>query len=209
MSRYARVVSDEATRLQAIGIQIIDDDQEPAVRAECSRIARQLENLGVKIIGLLPATPDVAVPALAVQLGRAIVDLTGTTVAVIDANVHWPGLSAISSPPVATTAAAKAGDDRIFATHWLRGSLALLTPPRAGVAGAGLPELQRVIQHGHELFAHLVVDLTGFDRLGEHLAAVALLEGVFIVGRAGKTREKDLLRWQQELPDHLGVLLIG
>jgi hypothetical protein len=192
-------VADEAARLKALGISIVDDDVAPAVRAECSRIARGLDGVGVKIVGLLPATADVAVPGLAVQLGRAMVDLTGATVAVIDANVYWPALAKLSGEQEADG----------FATHWLRGSLALLTPSRAGVAGAGLPELRRAIAEGRELFAHIVVDLTGFDRLGEHLAAAELVQGVVIVARAGRTTERELLRWNEELPENLGVLLLG
>ena len=81
----------------------------------------------------------------------------------------------------------------MFATRWLRGQLALLTPPRAGEAGAGVPQLARVIQHSIELFSHVLVDLTGFEKLGEHLAAIEMMDGVVVVARAGRTTEDELL----------------
>ena len=97
----------------------------------------------------------------------------------------------------------------MFATRWLRGQLALLTPPRAGEAGAGVPQLARVIQHSNELFSHVVIDLTGFKKLGEHLAAIEMMDGVIVVARAGYTTESELLRLNHEMPrhSHLGVLL--
>jgi hypothetical protein len=97
----------------------------------------------------------------------------------------------------------------MFATRWLHGQLALLTPPRVGEAGAGVPQLARVIQHSAELFAHVLVDLTGFKKLGEHLAAIDMVDAVVVVARAGRTTEHELLRVNHELPPHrnLGVIL--
>ena len=97
----------------------------------------------------------------------------------------------------------------MFATRWLRGQLALLTPPRAGEAGAGVPQLARVIQHSIEIFSHVVIDLTGFKKLGEHLAAFEMVDGVIIVARAGRTTDDELLRLNHEVPRtlNLGVLL--
>ena len=55
------------------------------------------------------------------------------------------------------------------------------------------------------------VDLTGFDRLGEHASAAACMDGVVLVGLAHRTREKDVLRFVNEMPESrfLGVLLVG
>jgi hypothetical protein len=193
-------------QLDQIGIHVADDDEDPGVRAECARIARHLLANGTRVVGLLPATRDTAVPPLAVQLGLSLVELSGATVAVVDANVHWPALSRLVelSPQ-------RADDEAFFATRWLRDSLALLTPPQAGEAGAGLPELARLIEHGRDLFAFMIADLTGFDLLGEHLGAMDLMQGVLVVAPAGKIKEDQLLRWNQEVPSNrrLGVLLVG
>ena len=101
-------------------------------------------------------------------------------------------------------------DESAFATRWLRGTLALLTPPRAGAAGAGLPQLARLIQHSSELFAHVLVDLTGFRKIGEHLAAIEMCDAVVVIARAGRTREDALLQLRDELSKQLmGVVLLG
>ena len=119
--------------------------------------------------------------------------------------MRWPAISQIALGDRPDD------DESLFATRWLRGSLALLTPPRAGDAGAGLPQLARVIQTAGEIFAHLLVDLTGFKKIGEHLAAIEMMDAVVVVARAGITREDELLRLNHELPQHLslGVLLAG
>jgi hypothetical protein len=199
-------MSEEDARLASIGIHVANDADDPGVRAECSRIARQLLRARRRVIGLVPATRDAAVPPVAVQLGLALVELSGTTVALVDANVRWPALSRIVEE-----APRKEDDEAFFATRWLRGSLALLTPPQAGEAGAGLVELARAIDHGKELFAVMLADLTGFDVLGEHLGAMSLVDGVVLVAPAGKISEGQLLRWQHDVPGDrlLGVLLIG
>jgi len=193
-------------RLEQIGIYVADDDEDPGVRAECARVARHLLTSGTRVVGLLPATRETAVPPLAVQLGLSLVELSGATVAVVDANVHWPALSRIVE-----AAPQREDDEAFFATRWLRSSLALLTPPQAGEAGAGLPELERLIHHGRDLFAFMIADLTGFDLLGEHLGAISLMQGVLLVAPAGQIKEAQLMRWNQEVPPNrrLGVLLVG
>jgi hypothetical protein len=192
-------VNDQRIRaqLESAGLSVASD---PEVRTECIRVASRLRHTGKKIFGLLPAGDDVAVPPIGVQLGLALTEVTGATVAFVDANLRWPAISAL------------AGDEggSAFATRWLHETLALLTPPRAGAAGAGLPQLARLIQHSSELFAHALVDLTGFRRIGEHLAAIEMCDGVVVVARAGKTSEQSLLRVRHELgPQLFGVLLTG
>lgn len=208
--RYARAVSGKAHPLGVLGLP--DFDRPPAeVRGECIRVGRRLHHLGRRVVGLLPASREVAVVPIALQIGRALSEVRqGATIGVVDANLRWPAMSpeAIKEWP---TGPGGRDDDPVFTTRWLRPSLALLTPKRIGAAGAGLPELARVIQEGFELFAHMLVDLTGFRELGEYLAAIEMLDGVVVVARAGVTREGDLLRLQHALPasHNLGVLLVG
>ena len=200
-------VSDEVedARLKSLGIQIITDREDFKVHAECIRVARRLRNSRRRIVGMVPAAAHVAVAPLAIQLGMALAELTGATIGIVDANVRWPAFSALAAEEQ------RGPEDLIFATRWLRGSLALLTPPRAADPGAGVPQLDRVIRYGSDLFAHVLIDLTGFDLLGDHLAAFDHCDALIGVGRAGKTREDDLLRLQRDLPvlKYLGVLLVG
>jgi hypothetical protein len=194
-------VLDDVT-MEALGIWL-DDASAVALRIDCIPVAHRIKSAGRRIIGLLPASADVGVMAAGVQLGLALVDVANTTAAYVDANVRWPGI------PENAVGASADDDESKFATRWLSGQLALLVPPRAGEAGAGVPQLARVIQHSIELFSHVVVDLTGFKKLGEHLAAFDMVDGVIIVARAGLTTEAELLRLNHELPRHanFGVLL--
>jgi len=191
-------ISEHREQLQTVSELEQWTDVDPVVRDECVRVARRI--VGAKVVGLLPASNDIGVPGVGVQLGLALAEVSLGTVAFVDANLRWP---AILSAEVANA--------EPFATRWLRGSLALLTPQRIQAAGAGVPQLRQLLASGSELFAHVLVDLTGFKKLGEHLAAMQLVDGVVIVARVGRTTEGELLRLGHELPAsrNLGVMLTG
>jgi hypothetical protein len=213
-----KTVAREEARLHALGLSEVGDKADGDVHSEAVRIARRLNAARQKVIGFIPATSKVAVPPIALQLGSALVELTGATVAFVDANVRYPALSAMAAEgeedPIEERAAAAAqadGRPRVFRTRWLRGSLAVLTPPAAELAGEAVPALARLLLDGVDLFEYVLVDLTGFDILGEHASAAACMDAVVLVGRAHRTRERDLLRFLREMPSSrfLGVLLVG
>lgn len=174
------------------------------VAAACARIARKLRDDGARVVGFVPSDEQVGVPGLLVQMGLSLCDLTGSTVAVVDANVRYPGLPAIDegTPALAST---------VFSTRWLRGSLALLTPPHAERAGCVVPQLARALLECADLFGHVLVDLTGFELLGEHATAAACMDAVAVVGRIGTSRATDLAQLARLMPRgrFLGVLLVG
>jgi hypothetical protein len=145
------------------------------------------------------------VPPIAIHLGLALCDLSGATVAVVDANVRYPGLAKVSS------GRSRDRDESVFSTRWLRGSLALLSPPKVERAGEVVPQLARVLLDGADLFAHVLVDLTGFELLGEHASAAACMDAVALVARAHRTREQQLVELSYLMPHgrFLGVLLVG
>ena len=64
---------------------------------------------------------------------------------------------------------------------------------------------------GSDLFEHVLVDLTGFELLGEHASAAACMDAVALVGRAHNTREKELLELARLMPRgrFFGILLVG
>src|SRR5258708_7214488 len=99
LTRYASSValSDEEARLKKLGIVVISDTDDHGVHSECIRVAQRLRQRGRKIVGLVPASADVAVPPIAVQIGLALVELSGATVALVDANVRWPAFSALAA----------------------------------------------------------------------------------------------------------------
>lgn len=187
-----------------MGIHVITDEEDPLVRAECIRMARRIHLGRHKVIGFIPAAGHVAVPPVLIQLGMALTELTGSTIAVVDANVRWPGLAGLVTGPESDAGS-------VFKTTWVRGSLALLTPPRTEHSGEAVPALARLLSSGCDRFAHVLVDLTGFDQLGEHAGAAACMDAVVLLARAGKSRERDLLTYERAVPVHrfMGVLLIG
>jgi hypothetical protein len=190
--------------LAQIGVPL-DGPDAGELRAACARIARRIHSERIRVVGFVPADDTVAVPPLLIHLGLALCDMTGATVAVVDANVRYPALAEI--------ARGQAPDhgESVFSTRWLRGSLALLSPPRVERAGEVVPQLARVLIDGADLFAHVLVDLTGFELLGEHASAAACMDGVALVGRAHRTREQELVALADLMPHGrlLGVLLVG
>jgi hypothetical protein len=192
--------ADDAV-LVALGIEPGDGE----LKAACARVARRLHDERVRVVGFVPAEDGVAVPPVLIQLGIALTELTGATIAVVDANVRYPGLSGLSRDQKTDS------DESVFSTRWLYGSLALLSAPNVESAGQVVPQLARVLIDGSDLFAHVLVDLTGFELLGEHGSAAACMDAVALVGRTHRTREKDLLELARFMPPgrFLGVLLVG
>lgn len=199
-----RIALEEVARLAEVGIHIVGDEA-PEVRAECMRIARRLLLEQTKVIGFIPAKDNVGVPSVAIQLGLALVELSGATAAYVDANVRYPAMAELSR------GSDQGNEDSVFSTRWIKGSLALLTPHRAEKAGEAVPALANLLLDGVQLFEHVLVDLTGFELLGEHASAAACMDAVVLVGRAHETREADILQFMNEMPQSrfLGVLLVG
>ena len=196
--------SDDDALLASVGIAI-SGDALGHVKAACARIAHKLHTDKIRVVGFVPADDGVAVPPILVQLGLALTELTGATVAVVDANVRYPGLGGL------TRGQRTDHDGSVFSTRWLRGSLALLSAPSVERAGEVVPQLARVLLEGSDLFAHVLVDLTGFELLGEHASAAACMDAVALVSRAHLTGERELLALAQLMPAgrFLGVLLVG
>jgi len=198
------MAQDAAEVLATLGIAI-GDDRSGELRAACARVARRIHNDKLRVIGFVPSNDKVAVPPLIIQLGLALCDLTGATIAVVDANVRYPGLPTLARGEDTDSEAS------VFSTRWLHGSLALLSAPKVEHPGEVVPQLARVLLEGSELFAHVLVDLTGFELLGEHGSAAACMDGVALVAAAHKTQEQELLALASLMPPgrFLGILLVG
>ncbi|HEX3762152.1 MAG TPA: hypothetical protein VHW23_25800 [Kofleriaceae bacterium] len=195
-----RAKTDDAV-LSSLGIEPGGGE----LRAACTRVARRIHNEGVRVVGFVPAEDTVAVPPVLIQLGIALTELTGATIAVVDANVRYPGLGMLNRGQETDS------DQSVFSTRWLYGSLALVSAPQVESAGEVVPQLARVLIDGADLFEHVLVDLTGFELLGEHASAAACMDAVALVGRAHNTRENELLELARLMPRgrFLGVLLVG
>ena len=192
---------DDEAVLSSLGIETTNGE----LKAACAQVARRIHGERLRVVGFVPSEDHVAVPPILIQLGIALSELTGATIAVVDANVRYPGLGALNEGKQTDS------DESVFSTRWLQGSLALLSAPHVERAGEVVPQLARVLLDGSDLFAHVLVDLTGFELLGEHASAAACMDAVALVGRAHHTREHDLVQLAQFMPHgrFLGVLLVG
>ena len=196
-----QALSFDDSVLASLGIETEDGE----LKAACARVARRLHGERIRVVGFVPSEDHVAVPPVLIQLGIALTELTGATIAVVDANVRYPGLRQLSAGKE------RDSEESVFSTRWLRGSLALLSAPQVERAGEVVPQLARVLLDGSELFAHVLVDLTGFELLGEHASAAACMDAVALVGRAHHSREQALTELARLMPHQrfLGVLLVG
>lgn len=190
---------EEALRGAGIG----GGDERLDVSLELARLARLVRGRPARSIGLAPAGDDVAVPAIALGLGRAIAGLCGRPVAVVDAHGSWPCARALID-------LAGAPDGSPLATCPIHDELAVLTPRAAG-GPARLVPLRGLLAADPGAFEHLVVDLTGLDHLGERAAAAGLLDATALVARSGRTTTRQIERALRDIPDGrgLGVLLAG
>src|SRR5512133_2781282 len=67
----------------------LPDPSRPEVNAELVRVAGALLQRGCRNVGLLPASDDVAIPGVALQLALAMAQLAGSPTEVIDASGTW------------------------------------------------------------------------------------------------------------------------
>jgi hypothetical protein len=183
------------------------------VHAECVRIARRLRAEGVARVGLLPADAEIAAPPFAIELAAALSQLCGGDIAVVDANLRWPAFPRPArrhggDGPPSSAPADRAG---AFSARRARDGVTVLTPRARASAAVGLELARGVVDEWSSRCAHLVVDLTGFDAIGNLLDAVSLADGVLLLAAAGTTRTADLARLHAELPEaaRLGVVLLG
>src|SRR5262245_46621367 len=96
--------------LRAAGLPVSATGDPPALRAECARLARRVRQRLVQTLGLVPAGDDVAVPSVAIELGRALAETSASAVGVIDAHASWPCAKGLvrDAPP----------DGTLFGTSW-------------------------------------------------------------------------------------------
>lgn len=186
-------------------------DSHPEVYAECLRIGRRLHKSARRVLGFLPTGPRVAVAPLMLQIGRALGDLSAATVALVDANVRYPAFGVCDAGSNGLGMQPEDGLPLLFGEQQLGERVALISPRSVESVGAGVPQLGLIIKRYRFRYAHLLVDLTGFEAAGDHLNAAALLDGVVIVAMAGSSREADVLRVTTQLPAEqtLGVVLVG
>jgi Mrp family chromosome partitioning ATPase len=199
--------------LEGLGIEVLAKEgtavgDEGLGHVECLRVAQRLRRLGLRSIGLFPASAEVGVVGVAVNLAAAIAEIAGAPVAFIDASLRWPALAGVLEGEARPEDGSSARGP--FRARWVRDQVALLIPSRQEARSASLGVLKDALA-AQPAFDCCLVDLTGWERLGEHLQAFALLDGVIVVATTGVSTEADILRAQDEVPAvrNLGTLLLG
>jgi hypothetical protein len=187
--------------LGAAGIGL-GDATRPEVRSSLAELARRVREEGVRTLGLAPADDDVAIPPLAIALGRSLAEMVGGPVAVVDAAGGWPCAPELLEFTQRPSAA--------LATSWIADRLAILTPHPVE-PGDALSTLAAILSAGAVSFEQVVVDLTGLDHLGASAGAFHLLDGTALVARVGRTSVRRVARAYRDIPDprRLGVVLTG
>jgi len=163
---------------------------------QSAAVARRLQHAERGAIALVPVPPEVDTRTAVLNLARALVRVGAERVAIVDAASRWP------------VGPEDPSEDAIFTRRQVEG-IPVLAPRVAGAAA--MAALKRLLESRVRPFRHLLVDLSGLEAQGEHLAAAALSDGVVLVAEAGRTREADLEAVRRELmPSQLvGVVLVG
>jgi hypothetical protein len=183
----------------------LNPERNYASYAELLRTARRLRDSGKRAVAFLPSSEGVPTTAAALQLCRALGNVVRAPVAFVDANTRRPQLNGLV---LVEPAPGWRGFQAARVDEWLT----ILTPFGCrGDVALDMALLAHTIRHECSPFRHVLVDLTGLSREGEHYTAMDLVDGVVVVAEAGRSTERDLLRGHQQVTTgrDLGVLLVG
>jgi hypothetical protein len=193
--------------LELLGLPALTVERDPGAHAEFLRLAIRLRSSGRRVVGFFPAEPAVGVSPAMIHTVLAFANLGATPVAAIDANLLEPAFTERLPPATGDksrgfTPVQLPVDPPVEAT--------LLVPTAAVAPPLPRVELARVVSEQRDRCAHVIVDLTGFERAGEHLFAFDLVDGVVLIARAG-TSEYQLISAQRQVPPErrLGAMLVG
>jgi hypothetical protein len=168
------------------------------VGAECGWLARQLKTSGRRLVGLLPATKQTDVIGLATSVGAALTLIVHGVVIIADPNQR----SVTSELPKGTA----------IACAMLGPRLVTLTPterPSDGGRLQAVKELLEFVGPETEAVTAVLLDLSSFALPGELLGVIGLVDGIVIVGPAGRVTEAELLVASRRVPAemNMGVVL--
>lgn len=180
------------------------------IDVDCARVARQLKHSARRTVGLLPASPKVDVRPFVYQLSLALSQLQRSLVVVVDPIRHWP-LSLEERDPVAEAAVSE-DEPLFFSARFLERAIALVAPHEVAPPGAKVEMLKIILQRLERAPTPIsiqLIDMSGFARLGEFLAAVELLDGVITVAQSRVSKEDELLFLASEIDPEvdLGVIV--
>ncbi len=178
-----------------------DRDQALDVDVDGARLAREIKHSKRRRIGLLPANAHVSTLPVAIALGQALAALTEELVLVLDPE-------RVLSPELRGGSVV----ETVFAAPFGQGvcCLAPFAPSPTGAKVEGIKLLLRFAEAQPQGFGHVFADLSGCARPGELLGALRVLDGIIVVGPAGRCTEAELRVAASRVPDDLalGVLLV-
>lgn len=169
-----------------------------AIGAECGWLARQLKTSGKRLIGLLPASPRTDVMGLAATVGGALTMIVHDVVILAD--------------PDQRSAAGALPQDGTVACSFASGRLVTIVPiekPRDGTRLQGVKALLEFVGTSSDQVSQVLVDLSSFVLPGELLGVIGMVEGIVIVGSAGRVTDAELLSASSRVPPevNMGVVL--
>jgi hypothetical protein len=174
----------------------------------CLQVARQIRSSGRRVIAFVPVGQGVACAPFALNLGQSLHELTRENVWVVDGGVHHPwlarqevqidghrmadlvavevavGLRFLSANPqwaksqLSSDLPAAAGQRRLSALAWLSEKLAV-----CGMKSA---------VGGMESEGWALCDMTGLAETGELAEALELMQGAYVIVRAGQSTEAEV-----------------
>lgn len=168
------------------------------------KIARQLCHSERHVVAFLPASAGVATGDFVVQLGLAVRLVSGQRAAVIDVTRAWPRYEPHGRqkhPPA---------PEPFFTSQRLAEGLHLFAPHEAAPPGAREKLVELMVTRARERCAYVLIDVGDFDRIGEFLGALDLVDGAIVLGRASRTTERELVTAYDAVPSalRLGVVLV-
>jgi hypothetical protein len=193
--------------LERLGVPRVTASTDPQAHAALLVAARRLRLSNRKVVGLLPAEAEVAVPPVMINVGLCLAHLGTEPIGLIDANMCWPAFDAqlgrVDPSITGGFVAFEIGEPDTAPTT--------LTVPNGHVE-AGLPRsaLRALLENERARRAQVLVDLSGLDVLGEHLFGIDQVDGVVIVART-KSPEYSLVVTRRLVPPEkmMGALLVG
>lgn len=168
-----------------------------AIGAECGWLARQLKGSGKRLIGLLPASARTDVLGLAATVGGAITMIAHDVVVVADPDQR------------SVTGALPASG--VVACSFASARLVTLVPIERARDGARLEAVKALLDFVGDSsdVTTVLVDLSSFVLPGELLGVIGMVDGIVIVGSAGRVTDRELLSASNRVPPevNLGVVL--
>ncbi len=163
--------------------------------AESAWLARSIRGSNKRVVGLLPADRRADVLALATDVGTALALIESALVVIVDPQpkqrrgVAGTGFAAAIPSP---------------------GLCLLVGGAEAKADGAAhVKELVELLHSQPDTWSIALVDLSRFRLPGEYLGVESLLDGIIVVGAAGRVTDRELAAVSRWMPAelNLGVVL--